>query len=336
MFEGQEQLPLPTKDYILSKISEYQIYKFYFPEYEPFTGSTCSPLRKDNNPSFSIFLARTGKLIWHDYAEKESGDCFKFVEKKFNLDFKGSLNKICIDFGIKGVHTYLMERTIQKIPKDKKLTSKPRARIEVQIKDYSESELIYWATQGISLHTLRKYHIYSLSACWINGLCIRIPYMFGFLENKDNVLTWKIYMPFHKQKWYSNVDESVIQGFSQLPVNGNILIITKSLKDVCAIVENTNFHSCAPQAEGQFIKPRVLTDLLLRFQKVFILWDNDKPGKKFSAKFSQTYNLPAIFVPEQENIKDFTDLIFHQGLIFATNYLNNTINDKIQNSTGYW
>ena len=51
------------KDYILSKVSDYQIFKYYFPDYEPCSGNTNSPLRVDNSPSFAIFKTDEGFLL---------------------------------------------------------------------------------------------------------------------------------------------------------------------------------------------------------------------------------------------------------------------------------
>jgi DNA primase len=60
------------------------------PKHMRLTGKTsilcCSPLRKDNHPSFSVFEGG-GEYIAFDHATKESFDLYAFVQRKENLDF---------------------------------------------------------------------------------------------------------------------------------------------------------------------------------------------------------------------------------------------------------
>ena len=69
-----------TLNYILSKVTEYDIYARYLGQFK--VGFIYnSPFRKDKNPSFGIFRSKkTGKLLFKDHGNGECGDIIKFVE----------------------------------------------------------------------------------------------------------------------------------------------------------------------------------------------------------------------------------------------------------------
>ena len=67
-------------DTIINKIAEYGIYQHYIGDFKVNTIFN-SPLRKDNNPSFGVFVSKsTGKLLFKDLATGETGNCIKFVK----------------------------------------------------------------------------------------------------------------------------------------------------------------------------------------------------------------------------------------------------------------
>jgi hypothetical protein len=47
------------------------------------------------------------------------------------------------------------------------------------------------------------------------------------------------------------------------------------------------------------------------WDKIFLLWDNDEPGKIASEKWSKKWDIPAIFL---DSAKDFSDLVRLKGL----------------------
>ena len=59
-------------------------------------GKKCinSPLRNDKNPSFSIFLSNNGLWMYKDFSNGDSGTAIKFLQLRYNLDYKGVLNYI--------------------------------------------------------------------------------------------------------------------------------------------------------------------------------------------------------------------------------------------------
>lgn len=340
MLKVNQQLPLPTAEYILSNISDYQIFKFYFPDYD-FKGNTSSPLRKDDVPSFSIFYSeKYNKLLFYDHATKDKGDCFVFVSQLYRINYFEALCKICIDFGLADVSlpTEFKGNTIKKKVPRKDIdysTINKKIFIRVKTKEYNKEEILWWSNQGISLETLKKYNVFSVKRIFINSWVINPSFSFGYLEAKDYIYTWKIYSPLDKEnKWINNADKSVIQGFSQLPKTGETLIISKSLKDSMSIIENNNIYSCSIQSESGDIKPTVMQELKQRFNTIYLLMDNDKAGLKYGHELSQKHNIIPIFIPNSK-WKDYTDMYKAIGKYYSIKVLNKIIKNAKSNINDY-
>jgi len=78
------------KDEVRSRLSLRELVEACNPKHLRATGKSsilcCSPLRKDNHPSFSVFEGG-GEYIAFDHATKESFDLYAFVQRRENLDF---------------------------------------------------------------------------------------------------------------------------------------------------------------------------------------------------------------------------------------------------------
>ena len=92
------------KDTVLSKVSEYQIFKYYCSHFEEADRKFKSDLREDKTPTVSI-CKFNGRLWYKDFGCPEhSFDCFSYIGYKYNLDFYGTLIHIDQSFGL-GLHT---------------------------------------------------------------------------------------------------------------------------------------------------------------------------------------------------------------------------------------
>lgn len=316
MLKVNQNLPLPTTEYILDKISDYQIFKFYFSEYEPGEGAINSPLRKDKNASFSIYYnLKYNKLMYHDFREKSGGDCFIFVSKLLSLNYFETLCRICADFNLKEVFTgnfKIKQRNKYKNikPNYDKLISE--TLIQIKSKEFTDKELKWWSNFNINKELLNYYNIFSCEKLFINNTIINsFKPMYAFIEYKDKY-SYKIYSPFdEKYKWITNHTSDVIQGWNQLPETGNLLFITKSLKDVCSL-RSIGYYSIAPQSESSFLKLHVLDQLRKRFERIIIYYDNDLAGLEMSAKFSKETGLERFYNPIGHP-KDPSDFIKFYG-----------------------
>ena len=57
----------------------------------------CCPFHKEKTPSFSVSESRN---FYHCFGCGESGDSIRFVQKYYNLDFQGAVERLCQQYGI--------------------------------------------------------------------------------------------------------------------------------------------------------------------------------------------------------------------------------------------
>ena len=94
-----------SKDYlhtnvILSKITEYDIFKYYCPSFLEIRKKFKSEIRKDNSPTVSI-IPYNGRLLYKDFGSSEHAfDCFNYVKYKYSCSFIGALRIIYCDFNL--------------------------------------------------------------------------------------------------------------------------------------------------------------------------------------------------------------------------------------------
>jgi L-rhamnose mutarotase len=332
MFKLNPQLPLPTTEYILSQISDFQIYQYYWPEIDLDKKSYNSPLRKDNLPSFSIYpSSKYNRILFYDHVFKTKGDCFVFVSKLFGISYLDGLFKICNDFGLTDV--YIPDTFNKKIRKKvprlaiEYSTSNKKVSIKVKTREWNTLDYKYWEEYYISLEQLSRYWVFNLDKVFINDWIIHNKdLMFGYLEFKDDEYYWKILQPNNKEhKWINNCNSKILQGYRQLPKNGEILIIEKALKDTMVITGNTTYASCGLQNEGVIVNPPVMKELKERFSIIYYLGDNDFAGIEFSKKLCGEYDfIKPIFIPS-ENHKNISDLAKNVGINYSMKILNKLV-----------
>jgi hypothetical protein len=118
-----------------------------------------------------------------------------------------------------------------------------------------------------------------------------------------------------------------VQGKGMLPQSGDLLIVTKSLKDVMSMFE-MRITAIAPPSEHQFLPENYFTKQKQRFNKIVMLWDNDSVGVKKSKEFSEKYKIPFILIPESyQDCKDISDVVHKYGFEEATKLLKQLLNE---------
>ena len=313
----KEDIPI-TLDYILSRVSEYDIYARYLGQFK--VGFIYnSPFRKDKNPSFGIFLSkRSGKLLFKDHGSGVCGDIIKFVgELKGLTNYNDILNTIIKDLKIKNdtvlTSTYNYKSTSSTV-------------IGVVRQPFTEVDLEYWAKYGITIPTLDKYKVNSIKYYLCNGVVKGIYKLENPMFSYKVFNNFKIYRPFGDKftKWRNNLTSYDIQGFEQLPKKGNLLIITKSLKDVMALYE-MGYTAISPSSESTFIPDDVLEALKLRFKHILLCFDRDISGVRNMRKVSLKTGLNGFLVHKSFNAKDISDAIAKHGQCKVKEWLTKTI-----------
>ena len=303
--------PNITKDFILSKVNQESIMQHYTGLDVSSKKLALSPFRIDNHLTVSFYKSKSDILYLHDFATNEHINCFQAVMKKFGVDYYEALNIIAKDFNlIEGENNVKEHPLIIESIKETEST-----KIQVQIKDYTDKELEWWKQFGISKRTLKKFHVYSLQHIFLNGelkftsseQCPIYGYYFG--KDKNGVEKWKIYFPLKENyRFLNNLSKKVLQGYHQLPKTGDLLVITKSMKDLMAMYE-FGISAVSPNSETLFVDDKKLEEFKERFKYILVIYDNDRPGLHNMWLIRKQYpELNYYFMPWYL-AKDFTDSI---------------------------
>ena len=272
--------PKITKDFILSKVNQESIMNHYTGLDVSSKKLMLSPFRIDNHFTVSFYKSKSDILYLHDFATNEHINCFQAVMKKFGVNFYEALDIIAKDFGLIEGSNDLKVRPLNIQP----LKETESSRIQVQIKNYSDKELEWWKQFGISVKTLKKFHVFSIEHVFLNGelkfssskQCPIYGYYFG--KDKNGIEKWKIYFPLKTEyRFLNNLSKKVLQGYHQLPKTGELLVITKSMKDLMAMYE-FGISAVSPNSETLFIDDKKLEEFKNRFKHILVLYDNDRPG----------------------------------------------------------
>lgn len=323
---GRIILPL-SKRTILSKISEYDIYRFYLGHDFKLGKSTHSPFHKDNTPSFSISINKKGNLQHIDFsASQKRGNCIDFVMQLFSLEYMEALKKIDSDFGL-GI-AIKEERDYKSLTKEFKTASdhEDGSFIQVATRRFDTAELAYWNSYYVSERMLRENDVYAIKKLWVNRSIYPIrpgelafAYLFG-----DK---WKIYMPFanKKFKWLGNVPATQMSGLHRITPDCQVAVVTKAKKDEL-VLSNFLPHICSVQSESTVsINTNNIRLLQSNCRKTVLNFDSDEAGVQNCKYYNQFgfgwINCPKGYkMPDGRDIKDFADLAKYHGMETVIDY----------------
>jgi 5S rRNA maturation endonuclease (ribonuclease M5) len=317
---------LISREDILKYLTQEEIYSFYMGEKITSLGVYHSPLREDNIPSFALFFHRVDRdiLMFKDFATGDCGDFVAMVRKLFSLSYSEALEKVAYDLGLSNYSVSANKQIINYT----KITQKQKVELGIKIRPWQQLDKEFWQPFGIKKSTLKKFNVFPISHVFYNGNAVKTHRCaYAYVEKKDGKLTYKIYQPFEDKlkKWINNANYSVHQGYTQLPKSGELLVITKSLKDVMSIHDIVGVPAIGLQSESVMMKDSVMDEYKSRFKKVVCLFDNDDAGIKLAKEFSKRYNVPHFFVLPISNSKDFSDFVKNTTINFSIEYFNKKI-----------
>lgn len=307
-----------TLDWILSKVTEYDIYAKYIGQFK--VGMIYnSPFRKDKNPSFGIYYSkRTKQLLFKDHGTGEYGNVIKFVSL---FTGKTEYNDILSDIVDK-----LNITNNTKLVSSKQYIPPTETVIGVVRQEFTDVDINYWKQFNISINTLKKFNVNSIKYYLCNGI------VKGTYKRENPMYAYKVYNNFKiyrpladkYTKWRNNLTDYDIQGYEQLPQKGDILFITKSMKDVMCLHE-MGYPAVSPSSESTFLPKDVLEQLKTRFKRIIILFDRDTAGVKRSRKLSRETGLEAMFINKKFKAKDVSDAVKANSFEEIKNWLDETI-----------
>jgi hypothetical protein len=315
---------LVTKEELLKEVSDVDVYRCYAPDLEMDLGRRqISPLRDEKNASFALF-ASNNEILFKDFV-LGGGDCIRFVQLLFGESFFNAMSRIVIDFNLTDKFIYRDIDTNYTPPKEginraEVMEKAGKALIQIRRRKWNLNDMRFWTPFGITLPTLKTFNVVPLEFLFINDKIIRCDNRtYAFIEYKDGIETYKIYQPSKDDfKWINNHDESVWQGWAQLPEKGDKLIITKSLKDVMTIYSTTGIPAVSLQAESVQPKDHIIEELKERFNTIWLWYDNDFDsetnwGREFGNKIASEYDLLQTEIPDEYRIKDPSDFCKKHG-----------------------
>jgi hypothetical protein len=320
MYSTKTAITMSLRD-LLDKLDDYTIYSYYLGSFKP--GKLMnSPLRSDDKmPSFAIFPSKTGGLLFKDHGTGESGNALKFIKLYKGIQTRNELERELLRI------VRLSNPTSNVATVTRTYTPRGDTDIGIVRQPFTEVDKKYWKQFHISIDTLKKFNVFSIKYF----LCNRV--VRGTYKEDSPMYAYKVYDRFKiyrplaskYTKWRTNLTNRYVQGLAELPEEGgNLLIITKSLKDVMCLYE-MGFSAIAASSETTFIPEDILQSLRSKWNHVVILYDRDRTGMLKSRDYNKRYKLDCIFVHKKFKAKDISDAVRDNGFFAVKDWLTKTV-----------
>jgi len=325
-----------TKKNVLKYLDSYQLFKAYCKNFRIIGEMFISELRKDDKEPSCHIIPWEGDLLYKDFGEEKGFRIFDYIGRKFNVGFYDTLRIINRDFGLGLGSGDSKEDDISIIVPEKSnfrvedFEQQPTI-ITVQRRNWVDLDRRYWKQYEIPLLLLEYHNIYSIANYRIDSkrqdnVPYRInPYQIAYSMDyyfHEGVFRRKLYFPQARGRgrFKSNVDNTIVQGWSLLPKNGSdILFVTKSYKDIL-IFNLLGYWAIAPNSEHTFIPNHVMEKLKTRFSNIYVWFDNDEGGRRGAGEFAEKFKLPLTHNPigqpkdpsdyvKEYNLKKFDKLV---------------------------
>ena len=305
---------------LLDKVDDYAIYSYYLGPFKP--GKLMnSPLRNDDRmPSFAIFRTKDGALLFKDHGTGVSGNALKFLKLYKNIQTREELERELLRIVKANNISVSRKNTYEK-------TAIYETDIGIVRQPFTDVDKAYWKQFHISIDTLKKFNVFSIKYF----LCNRV--VRGTYKEDSPMYAYKVYDKFKiyrplaskYTKWRTNLTNRHVQGLAELPYEGgNLLIITKSLKDVMCLYE-MGFNAIAASSETTFIPDDIIKSLRRKWKHIVILYDRDTTGMLKARDYSRQYKFDAIFVHKKFKSKDISDAVKNNNYDQVKTWFINTV-----------
>lgn len=307
---------------LLDKVDDYTIYSYYLGEFK--VGQLMnSPLRSDDKmPSFAVFKSRNGDLLFKDHGTGISGNALKFIKEYKNIQTREELERELLRI----VRRLNPNQTIRTTTYTNVISS-GTTDIGIVRQPFTEVDKQYWKQFHISIDTLKKFNVFSIKYF----LCNRV--VRGTYKEANPMYAYKVYDKFKiyrplaskYTKWRTNLTNWHVQGLAELPKEGgNLLIITKSLKDVMCLYE-MGFNAISPSSETTFLPEEIIKSLRSKWKHIVILYDRDRTGMLKAREYSKRYKFDVLFVNKRFNAKDVSDAVKNNDFNTVRTWMTNEL-----------
>lgn len=308
-----------TKEFLLDKASQ-ETYLEYYLGIPVKKGLFKSPLRNDNHATCSFYKNVGGDIIFKDFSGHFSGNFINVVMHMYDCSYYTALRIIANDFG------YIKHPTLQKNPKpitvsNNEFKDSGSAKIQIEMQDFTAEDMEFWEQYGITEEILKKFRVFSCKTVFLNDRVFThsngLHPIFGYYRGKNDKKNelWRIYLPKHRSReprFLSNWRATMLQGAKQLPKEGDLLVVTKSMKDVMCLY-SMGITAIAPNSENLFLTINQYNKLKSRFKHIVIMYDNDLPGISNMNKFRKLFDVKCAWIPRHYGVKDISDFYAKYG-----------------------
>ena len=312
-----------TKEEILSKVSELDIWSKYVSGFVSVDKSFKSDLYSDKKASCRIYYNNLGNLVYKDHGNGDFiGNCFDYIQKKYNCTFHESLNIIARDFNIKNLDITINPKLLltNDIGHETK-SFKTKSRIDIVKQNYTSYDYDYWNQFDISISNLEKEEVASVKYAYLHTHDNQYLYeyrksnpIYAYKEYNymdGSFAGYRLYFPNNNgNRFINNSNKKALQGYDKLPECGELLILTKSRKDCICYKLTCGIPAVSMSSETTIPDDELIATLTGRFDRVVINLDNDEEGIKNTIKIADKYKLEHFYI---DGAKDLSDLIKLKG-----------------------
>jgi len=294
-----------------------------------------NPTRTEGACSLKVHKV-VDRIRWSDFGQGiYNADVFDMIQLVKGWSFYETLIRINTDYnlGFDYSKKYQVDISMDNIPLSNdyiidKYKGDDSSVIDVVLNKYNnvhvypKDDLRYWSTGCITKRELQREKVYSISVVLLNGTPIwhyhkKNP-IFLYLETNLQGRWKKLYKPLEtnkKNKWLSNIKygNDFLYGYGK-ELDADYLIITKSKKDYMVLYYILGLNTKYIQSESVIPTDRIIDEVWKKYQRIYILFDNDESGVGASTNLAQITEWIPIQYPLDLGIKDTFECVVKYGL----------------------
>jgi hypothetical protein len=309
-----------TEQEILELVDEYQLYCFYL-QIELILGTNYPTpdiirinrgLPIDRTPSISVYVPTRKSSIptytefmFKEFAIGISGDIFHLVKELYNFASRTeALQQVCRDFALGGATN--TGGVINVLPQVERRFAEP-THIQIKSRPFDTRDFLFWDRVNVDEKILKAYNVKALLAFWLAADAKSPSYPSGLGYSYEITGRYQLYFPYTRnkaKKFRMNWGDDDIPGFYQLTDQRELLIITKSMKDVMCL-RSFGYDAVSVKGENVLMDPRFMFWARKEYKRIVILFDND--GKTRAAEYPEEKIWIPKEMPTDKDISDYTD-----------------------------
>jgi hypothetical protein len=317
MFDPKDAYCRVTLDEILKKVSERQLWMYYCRNFDGTDKPFLSELYNDKNPDCRIFKnSYDNKLLYKDFGDGgKVYDIVQYVMVKYGCTFRECIDIIANDFNIRKSRI-IVNRAIKVSSVDELLVMAPKTKIDIVSQPFTIADYNYWNQYHIPLELLDEYNVFSAKYIHLykGDRVITFAYAksnpiyaYRFVDEETREYNYKVYRPLEpdkRYKWMFSGKAVDIEGYDQLRLSGDLLILTKSLKD-CMVYRLLGYDAISLQGETNKLSNDIVNKIRRRFDRILVNYDNDEEGVRGSIRLREEHGFKYFFVDETKDVSDY-------------------------------